>query len=132
MSEEFIPEGYSVKSGDSNYMKFEKGENRFRILEKPIIGYEIWIDKKPLRFRLNEAIPHEKADKAASQVEDGRAFVKEFWAMPVWDYKTESVRILEITQKRILKAIETLARNAKWGSPLGYDLVVTRSGEKQD
>jgi hypothetical protein len=50
--------------------------------------------------------------------------------MAVWNYSEEKVQILEITQKGIQKSIRALSKDEDWGSPLGYDLVVTRSGQK--
>ena len=40
--------------------------------------------------------------------------------------------MLELTQKGILRTVTTFARDAEWGSPLGYDLQVIKTGEKLD
>ena len=44
---------YSVPSaGESSFMKFVKGENRFRILDRPTLGYQYWQDDKtPVRIK---------------------------------------------------------------------------------
>ena len=122
----FLPSGYEVPEKPSNYMRFEKGENRFRILSSPIIGWERWEDieggRKPIRIPLNE-------DHTADYE------WKHFWAMVVWNYKAKAVQILEITQATIQKPIKTAARNPKWGDPKGvdgYDWVVTRTGDGMD
>ena len=125
MAEEFIPENYEVPS-ESRYMRFEQGSNKFRILSKPIMGYEFWNEGKdgnrvPLRFKMDEQIPVEKLDEP----ENG----KHFWAMVVWNFKHERVQILEITQKGILRTLRGLAQDPEWGSPLKYNITVNRKGE---
>lgn len=116
----FLPEGYKEPS-QSNYMKFEKGENCFRVLDSAIVGWVWWEDKqdggrKPIRVRMNERVP-------------SGTDCKLFWAFPVWNYRDEKVQILEITQSSIRKTIESYVRNQKWGDPKEYDLVVTKTGE---
>jgi len=123
---EFLPSDYSVPEKPSNYMRFEKGENRFRILSSPILGWERWEDveggRKPVRIPLNE---NHTADYEW----------KHFWAMVVWNYKAKAVQILEVTQSTIQKWIRANVKNVKWGDPKGvdgYDFVVTRTGDGLD
>jgi hypothetical protein len=122
MSGDFMPEGYEVPSS-SNYLKLQPGDNKFRIVSKPIIGWLDWEDKKPLRFHMQ--------NKPQSSIDPAKP-IKHFWAMSVWDYKSNKVSILEITQKTIQTAIEGLARNTDWGSPLNYDLTINKSGSGMD
>lgn len=121
---DFLPDSYEVPQKAGNYMKLKDGENRFRILTSPILGYEWWEQdgetRKPVRVRMN--------DKIATTPESEKA--KHFWAMAVYNYNQEAIQILEITQATIQKAIKALAKDSDWGSPLGYDLVVTRSGKE--
>lgn len=105
-------------------MKLQQGANRIRILGSAVVGYEGWKDNKPVRKRMNEAIPMSEVDDVDR--------VKHFWAFPVWNYEAEQVQILEITQKGIQKAIKALVADSDWGDPKNYDLVITRSGEKLD
>ena len=42
----------------------------------------------------------------------------------------EKIQILEITQKSILKSIRALERSKDWGSPLNYDIIVFKTGQK--
>lgn len=124
---DFLPEKYDVPVKTGNYYKFEDGENRFRILTSPILGYEWWTDtindegkkvRKPNRVRMGQPIPVEFADS-----------VKHFWAMKVYSYKEQKIQILEITQATIQKPLRALAKDEDWGSPLNYDIVVTKSGK---
>lgn len=119
----FMPEGYELPKGESNYMRFQQGENKFRIMSQPIIGWLDWEDKKPLRFPISQRPERPiNPDKP----------IKHFWAMIVWNYNTSSIQILEITQGGIQKSIKALADDEEWGNPYGYDIKVTKTGEKMD
>lgn len=126
---DFLPADYTVPKAGGNYMKFSQGANAFRILSKPIMGIEYWKtvvgedgkeQRKPVRLRPGQSVE-------VSELDDKPP--KHFWAMVVWNYNESQIQILEITQRSILEYITTLARNPKWGSPLEYDIVVTREGE---
>jgi hypothetical protein len=133
MSNDFLPPDYEVPETPGKYMKFLKGENKFRILSSPIMGYEWWADEagnvrpqgakpqkgdKPVRVRMGEEVPMAAADTA-----------KHFWAMGVFNYANNSIQVLQITQKTLQRSLKELIRNAKWGNPMAYDLNVTRSGD---
>lgn len=116
----FADASYEVPKGNSDYMKFEKGESKFRILSKPIFGWEGWKDKKPLRFRMES-----KPDSTQKFDQD----IKHFIAVIVWDYSDSKIKILEITQKSVIEPIINLSRDADWGSPYEYDIKVIKKGE---
>lgn len=123
---DFLPTAYEVPSGSDKYMKFVKGENRFRILTSPILGYEWWIDqgekRVPKRVSMDQPLPVTEIDDPES--------IKHFWAMVVYNYANKKVQILEITQKGIQKTLRALAKDEDWGSPVQkYDIVVTRVGD---
>ena len=133
IEDDFLPKGYEEPKSNK-YMKFKLGDNKFRILSNSIVGYEWWIEekdeknqviKKPVRIRMDEFEDrvHEAPDRKS---------VKLFWAMVVYNYATEDISILEITQKGIRDSINSLREDKDWGSPRGYDLVVARSGEGYD
>lgn len=130
---DFLPTDYEVPVKPGKYMKFQDGENRFRVLATPIMGWEWWVHSdgsivqrgekrlkgdKPVRCRMNE-FTEESATETA----------KHFWAMKVWNYEDKRVQILEVTQSTIQKLIKAYAQDEDWGSPLGYDLVITKIGE---
>jgi hypothetical protein len=118
----FLPVDYEAPSGGGGYMKFQDGENKFRILSKPIIGWLDWKDKKPFRFRMNAKPEKPMGDKP----------IRHFWAFLVWNYTAEEVQVLEITQVGIQKTIQNLSRDEDWGPPFFYDLKVIRKGKDLD
>lgn len=123
---DFLDSTYEVPQKPSNYMKFVSGENKFRFLTSPILGWETWKEepdggRKPIRHKMDEPFD-------VSEVEPEQ--IKHFWAAVVWNYVEKRVQILEITQKGIQKSLRALARSKDWGSPLGYDILVTKTGEK--
>ena len=103
-------------------MKFKEGKNRFRVLSKPVVGWEYWTeDNKPVRSKelwnvvpLNARLPWD---------------YKHFWAFIVWNLDDERIQILEITQKGILERLQGLIENEHWGDPREYTLTITREGE---
>lgn len=122
------PANYEVPKSESRYMNFKTpGRYTFRILQAPIFGYLGWkvVDGKntPSRFKMDQRPTDLSAFK------DGR--LNHFWAMPVWNFNTNEVEVLELTQKTVQEAIETYARS-EWGSPLKYNLTVTREGTGRD
>lgn len=112
------------------YMKFNQPENLFRILSKPIVGYEGWKtqpdgSRKPVRKHVDEQLTMTDFDNDGEEV-------KYFWAMKVFNYQTEQIEILEITQKTIQKAIKSIASDKDFGSPFGYDIKVSKTGEGKE
>lgn len=120
VSDDFLPQDYEAPAGSAGYMKLQDGENKIRILSKPIIGWLDWKDKKPFRFRMNA-----KPDKPMTPDKP----IKHFWAFLVWNYEAQAVQILEITQQTIQKTIQDLSKNEDWGAPFGYDIKITRKGK---
>lgn len=118
----FLPDNYKIPETPSNYMRFQEGLNRIRILSSAITGYEYFnIDNKPVRSK--EPFDGEPKDIK----KDGK--VKAFWAFVVWNYQLERIQILELTQKGIMASILALKNNPKWGMPTRYDIAITRTGE---
>jgi hypothetical protein len=120
---DFLPQGYEQPVSGGNYMKLKQGENKFRILSKPIIGWLDWKDKKPLRFRMK--------DKPKAPIDAAKP-IKHFWAMVVWNYNDSQVQVFEITQSSIQTAVSALSNDSDWGSPLTYDIKIIRTGEKME
>ncbi len=118
----FLPDSYELPESGGNYMKFQDGEQKIRILSKPIIGWVDWKEKKPYRFPMDAKPEKPLADKP----------IKHFWAFVVWNYNEQSVQILEVTQQTIQSAIRNLAKDEDWGDPWTYDIKITKKGKDLD
>jgi hypothetical protein len=123
---DFLPKGYKTPEAQSNYMELEEGQNAFRILSSAIVGYKWWTDagegsRKPLRVRTAEEVPTD-----VKNATDNQAKAKHFWAFTVFNYKTQSIQVLELKQQTIMRAIEALVKNVKWGDPKQYDIIIEK------
>jgi hypothetical protein len=119
MNNDFLPQGYEPPESGGNFMRLQDGENKIRILSKPIVGWLDWKDKKPYRFKMNGK-PEKPMDKNP---------IKHFWAFIVWNYNDQAIQLLEITQQTIQTAIANLNKDDEWGSPFDYDLKITKKGK---
>ncbi len=119
----FLPQDYKAPSTNSSYMKIQQGENKFRILSRPILGWEDWDNNRPIRFRFE--------NKPAMQI-DPRKPVRHFWAMIAWNYAEEKIQVLHITQASVRNKIQALSSDKDWGEPYFYDLKIIKSGEGKD
>lgn len=132
----FLPDNYTPPASNSHFMKLQDGENNFRIMSSPIMGWTYW-DKlngnKPVRLEYT-AENYKIAEESASKNPDPKdQKVKHFWAMIVWNYDTKNIEILEITQKSIQEALRTLSTKKGWGNPVdAYDISVDKSGSGID
>lgn len=135
-------ESYDIPS-TSNYMKFEDGDNQFRILGSfadgtVIQGIEYWKTvegkRKPIRLakQLDGTFPSVPMSELEINKYGDQDMPRYFWAMPVWNYQDKKVQILEITQKTILNYIKKMVSNSKWGDPINYDFIVTKAKGKND
>lgn len=114
--------------GSGSYMKLEQGENKIRIVGTPedggfITGMIGWGEddegnRKPYRWQVDETQPHTFKDKP-----------KEFFAFKIYNYATESVQVLEITQRGIKDQLVTLGNDEEWGDWRKYDIAIIRNGE---
>ena len=114
-----LPQDYEIPSSGSGglFAKLEPGENRFRFLDEPVMGYIYWINKSGFRVKKPSDVP--TGEKS-----------KHFWNMPVWI--DDEVKYMEIDKATVLKDLAALDSNKEWGNLLEYDVIVTRSGEMMD
>lgn len=132
----FLRKGFKVKES-SGYMKFVAGENRIRILSDAIDGHVYWLTpdgeiiprgdrgpegSKPVRVRTLE--------EAGKKNKGAQYDCKQFLAFVVWNYASEEMEILDITQKGIMRSLEGLSISEDWGDPTAYDIVIEKEGEK--
>lgn len=117
----FLPDNYQPPESNSNYFKLQKGDNKFRFLTSPIIGWVGWVEaegkKKPIRAKKKEELPTYASN------------VKFFWSAVILDHATKSIKVFEITQRTIQAAIEDYYAMEDWGNPLEYDLNIKKKGD---
>lgn len=123
---DFLPKEYEVPKSQGNYMKFNDPVNKFRVLSSAIVGFEWWTGTAD-----GKRVPGRSRtwDEA---VEQGVDPIKPFWAFVVWNYQTETINILEITQISIMRAIKEYVDNPEWGNPKKYDFTVSKTGKLKE
>jgi hypothetical protein len=127
MNDNFLPEGYETPEAESHYMELTEGLNSIRILSRAVVGYEWWTEgeggeRRPARVRTEAEVPEEFRTTF-----DRRSRARHFWAFVVYNYDALAVQVLVVKQQTIMGAIEALIRNAKWGDPRDYDLLIEKS-----
>jgi hypothetical protein len=118
----FLPDGFEKLKTQKPYWKMsemKEGDNKLRIVCKPIAGWIEWVDKKPMRYR-----PDQKPKKSF----DLEKPIKPFWVCYVWDYAREGLFILEITQSSIIRSLTGFATDEDWGDFTKYDLKLKKEG----
>lgn len=116
----FLPQDYQAPKTAGNYLKLQDGETKIRILSHPILGWEDWIDKKPVRYKMNEKPEYPQ---------DLERPMKHFWAMIVWNYTEQKIQIFQVTQATIIREIESLVNDSDWGTPFHYDIKIKKTGK---
>lgn len=130
----FLPEGYELPKSDSNYLDFQEGENRFRVLSDAIYGWLYWVDEKgnilsnPIKG-CRTIYVRDLREIPASVQASPTLRPKAFWAFLVWNYQLEMVQVCKLTQMSVMRAMESYFRNPDWGSPLEYDFIIQKIGE---
>jgi len=119
----FLPQDYQAPKSAGFYMKLQDGENRIRILSNAIVGWEDWIENRPVRYRM---------DQKPKTQNDPKKPIRHFWAFIVWNYNESKIQILQISQASIRKTLESLCQDADWGSPWLYDIKIIKSGALKD
>lgn len=120
----FLPSDY-VAPASGGFSKIEQGDNPFRILSNPLLMWVRWENKVVTRFPylVNGAVTEKPSVPSA----EGNS-VNFAWGLVVWNYKTSKVEVLELTAKAAQTAIEGYAKDANWGHPSKYDIIVVKTG----
>lgn len=126
-----LPKDYRLPQDSSHYMKLEDGKNTIRIMSEIIVGEEYWVtdtegNRKPKRVKTADDLP---MNVKKAQDREGRS--RHFWAMLVFNFQTKDFQILQITQKGIMKMLESLEKDTEnWGDLRNYNITIlkTRTG----
>lgn len=120
----WLPQDYEApKSANLNYLKLQDGPNRMRILSAPILGWEDWKERQPVRYRMDQ-----KPDKPF----DPSKPAKHFWSMIVYNFDLKAIQIFHVTQVSVRKALESFVKNQAWGAPYYYNICVTKEGQDKE
>lgn len=131
----FLPQNYEAPQTGGSFMRLQNGDNRIRILGQAITGKVFWTTdgdggRKPVRRRLGEAIG---VHELGIDQNGNREQIKTFLAFPVWNYATQNVQVLELTQATVLGSVEGLALSEDWGDPINrYDITISKKGSGLD
>jgi len=123
-----------------NVNKIPVGKShRIRIMsEKPLEGYQIWGtaisgDGRKV-FRFSDPPSAVDIDKAFGDeyMHGTNSYTGEpdtidfFIAVAIWDYQSEGIRIMQITQKTLMRGIEEVASREEYDPIQGWDLDIKR------
>lgn len=123
-----LPKDYKGAEGlnTSSYMKFEEGNNKFRVLADIEVGYVWWDEtpegKRPRRVRTFEEVPQEVKSRSEDKVQHT-------WLLEVYNYNVKAIQVLEITQATVQDALRGLEENPDWGDLCTYDVTVKKEGK---
>lgn len=124
MSDNFFPDAVNVES-TSRYTRLAQGKTKLRMLGAPIFFQETWTTdgagkRVPARFPLGAVVAPEQLGP------DG---LRTCIAVKVYNYNDGAIQIWQVSQKTILKSIKEYSQNAAFGSPLKYDLEISKMGQ---
>jgi hypothetical protein len=118
-----IPKEAEIPKSSGQFMKFDIGKNKLRVLSDVVVGWEGWKDKKPFRHQGQTCkIKPEQVDPN----QNGMPNINYFWAMVVWNYEEKKIQVLSLTQKTIMKVLHELEQSEDWGDLKGYDLTISK------
>lgn len=132
-----LPKDTRGEAAGSGFFKAEQGQTEFLILDAVVTGYQAWMldgtcRKQPEVFAepIEGIRLRDKKDKAGNVVGQEPEKQQFYWAMALYNFKTEQVEIAQFTQKGIRDELLALQNNAKWGDPTGkYTITLDKSGE---
>lgn len=131
-----LPTDTSGGVGGGDYFKPAQGQNKIMIVGDTITGYEYWTNEdKPVRSKekfteLKDVKIRQVKNQKTGETEEKADTQKFFWAMPVYDFKDESFKLWQVTQKKIKESLLSLQQNDDWGNPVGnYTISIDRKGE---
>lgn len=120
VTDPFLPEDYQEPS-NSDYVRFEPWTHKLRILEKPILCYDVRhdVDENGNPKKFSETFRQEPNKPIPIGAKVSRACL-------VYNYGEKRVQIRNISQKQIRDTLATFYRDKDYGSPLLYDLKIVR------
>lgn len=131
----FLPGSYKVPDKSRQFLKLEIGDNKIRILTAPVLGFIIFdSNNKPHRKPFEDPFTEDELEAIAPKKNDeGKTTApKHFWMLAIWSYNEKELKILEVTQASIYKAIMSLFQDEDWGDPRNYDISIKKEGSTKN
>lgn len=126
-----LPTDTRGKAAGGAYFKPEAGQNKILILAAAVQGYQYWTNGGTVVRQ--EDVFEETPDIRVRKEDDGTEKAENqqfFWALPVYNFKTEGVEVWQVTQKGIREDLAALQANEDWGDPTGkYSITIKKEGE---
>lgn len=114
------------------------GSVRFALLsDEPLEGYECWgtanNTSKPFRFPEEPTYEDVVVEMGDFEPREGRggpgtADIKFFIAVPVYSYDSGAVQVLQLTQKSILKELDSISQMEDYENLLEWDFNLSKKG----
>ena len=116
-------------SAAGDYVKLQDGDKKsLRIISKPIMGFQLFVDEKPQRWQHDAPRPEH-----VPAINERGEHPKKFVAFIVYEYAGQSdsgrVKVWEFTQRSIIDQMAMLFREEHWTA---FELVVARVGQGMD
>ena len=132
-----LPTDTKGKAASADVMKVEAGQTEILIVGSAATGYEYWrAQGGPVRQAdvFDEPLPDDAQmedikDKAGNVVGSQKKKQTFYWAIPVYNFKTDSFIIWQVTQKGLREELIGFQGNKSWGDPTGnYTITIDKSG----
>ena len=141
----FLPQdaAKAVSGGGGGYLnpsKIQSGTSvRFRLLAKePLCFFEVWAEApdggvKPFRFAEEpqpEEIDIELGEYVRRSNRDGTGSepAKFAIACPVWNYDTQKVEVMQLSQKGLIRELDAISQQEDYTDLLAWDFTLGREG----
>lgn len=120
-NEEFELPEFATSNGNFFKLK-EDWSKKIRILSSGWLGYEIWVDKKPIRDKDINKLP------ATGDVDQKwkPTTPKEIWLVGLYNITDKQLQIWACNLISVKSQIKELSKNPDWGNVTGYDLTITK------
>lgn len=112
--------------------KFEKGENRIRVLLEPLGYWQYWepiLNESGVPVLNESGMVKSKPVRSLPDAKTGREDEKYVLNFYIWNYKTKKTVILQVDQEGVKQKLTSFQNDPDFGSLLGYDLKIMKSGE---
>jgi hypothetical protein len=128
----------------NNFTRLEEGENRFRLISKPVYGAEVWFRRVAVNEETGEALTNDdgspKMESSVKRYKAGEPIIvpseyrgwqkdkaRKFIGLLAYNYKTGGVEILTVSQSKLFDDLfDKLKYSADNVNPFKSDLKVTK------